>query len=42
MTVADITNAPTIVGPNRPRIRGRTKRDTNVKRVKEKRVSIPR
>ena len=34
MTVADITNAPTIFGPNLPRIRGGTKRDTNIKRVK--------
>ena len=42
MTVANITNAPTIFGPNRPRIRGGTKRDTNIKRVKEQRVSIPR
>ena len=42
MTVADISNAPTIFGPNRPRIRGGTKRDTNVKRLKEQRISIPR
>ena len=42
MTVADITNAPTIFGPNRPRIRGGTKRDTNVKMLKEQRISIPR
>ena len=41
MTVADITNAPTIFGPNRPRIREK-KIDTNVKRVKEQRISIPR
>ena len=34
VTVADITNAPTIFFPNRPRMRGGTKRDTNVKRVK--------
>ena len=42
MTVADISNAPTIFGPNRPMIRGGTKRDKNVKRVKEQRISIPR
>ena len=42
VTVADITNSPTIFGPNRPRIRGGTKRDTNIKRVKYQRVSIPR
>ena len=42
VTVADITNGTTIFGPNRPRIRGGTKRDTNVKRVKEQMVSILR
>ena len=31
VTVADITNAPTIFGPNCFRIRGGTKRDTNIK-----------
>ena len=35
LTMADISNAPNIFGPNRPRIRGGTKRDTNMKRVKE-------
>ena len=34
VTVADISNAPTIFGPNRPKIRGGTRRDANVKRVK--------
>ena len=42
MTAADIMNALTIFGPNRPRIRGRTKRNTNVKRVIEQTVSISR
>ena len=41
VTGADISNAPTIFGPNRPRIRGGTKRDTNVKKVKDQRISIP-
>ena len=42
VTVADISNAPTIFGQNRPRIRVGTKRDTNAKRVKEQRISILR
>ena len=42
ITVADISNAPIIYGPNRPRCRGGTKRDTKVLRVKEQRVAIPR
>ena len=42
VTVADISNAPTIFGPNHPRIRGGTKRDTNVKRVIEQKISITR
>ena len=42
VTVVDISNAPTIFVPNRPRIRGGTKIDTNVKSVKDQRISIPR
>ena len=42
MTVADISNAPTIFCPNLSRIRGGAKRDTNVKRVKDQSISIPR
>ena len=42
ITVSDVSNAPVIIGPNRPRIRGATTRDTKVLRVKEQRVAIPR
>jgi hypothetical protein len=42
VTAADVSNAPVIFGPNRPRIRGATTRDTKVLRVKEQRVAIPR
>ena len=38
----DVSNAPVIFGPNRPRIRGATTRDTKVLRVKEQRAAIPR
>ena len=42
ITVSDVSNAPVIFGPNRPRIRGATTQDTKVIRVKKQRVAIPR
>ena len=42
VTSSDVSNAPVIVGPNCPRIRGATTRDTKVLRVKEQRIAIPR
>jgi hypothetical protein len=41
ITVADINNSNIIYGPNRPRIKGATVKDTNILRVKEQRVAIP-
>ena len=40
--VADISNSNIIFGPNRPIIRGATKRYTKVLRRKDQRVGIPR
>ena len=43
VTASDVSNAPVIFGPNRPRIRGGgPMRDTKVLRVKEQRIAIPR
>ena len=41
VTAADVSNSPVIFGPNRPRIRGATTRDTKLLRVKEQRIAIP-
>jgi hypothetical protein len=42
ITVSDVSNAPVVFGPNCPRIRGETMRDTKVVRLKEQCVNIPR
>ena len=42
VTASGVSNAPIIFGPNRPRVRGATMRDTKGLRVKEQRLAIPR
>ena len=42
VTSSDVSNAPVIFGLNHPRIRGGTTRETEVLRVKEQRIAIPK